>query len=77
MADDDDLKTFSFRAEKEKVDYLGSPGRPEERHAGAGIGGKISRSDSLRDYIDDLIEELEEDLEGNSEPRTVAEATSN
>jgi len=77
MADDNDLKTFSFRAEKEKVDYLDHLVDRKNVMQGPGSEEKSSRSDSLRDYIDDLIEELEEDLEGNSEPRTVAEATSN
>ena len=75
MADDNDLKTFSFRAEREKIEYLDHLIDRKNVMQGPGSEGKISRSDLLRDCIDDLIEELEEDLEGNLNPKRMAGAT--
>lgn len=63
MTDNNDLKTFSFRAEKEKVDYLDHLIDRKNVMHGPGSDEKISRSDLLRECIDDLIEDLEEDLE--------------
>lgn len=66
MSKEDELKTFSFRAEKDKVDYLDHLIDRKNVSMGPGSDEKVSRSDLLRDCIDDLIDELEEDLnEGN------------
>ena len=71
MSEEDELKTFSFRAEKDKVDYLDHLIDRKNVSMGPGSDEKISRSDLLRDCIDDLINELKEDLdEGNPETRT-------
>jgi hypothetical protein len=75
MAENNDLKTFSFRAEKEKVEYLDHLIDRKNVEQGPGSEGKISRSDLLRECIDDLIDELEEDLEGNGQPVKVAATT--
>jgi len=66
MSEEDKLKTFSFRAEKDKVDYLDHLIDRKNVSMGPGSEEKICRSDILRDCIDDLIDDLEEDLnEGN------------
>jgi len=75
MSNQDDLKTFSFRAEKEKVEYLDHLIDRKNVSMGPGAEGKISRSDLLRECIDDLIDDLEEDLEeGNQKMEAIPTA---
>lgn len=57
-----ELKTFSFRAEKEKVDYLDHLIDKKNVSEGPGSENKVSRSDLMRDCIDELIEELESEV---------------
>lgn len=76
MTDDNDLKTFSFRAEKEKVEYLDHLINRLNVMRGPGSENKVVRSDLLREKIDELIDELEEELEeGNLSPRMEAVPT--
>jgi|GEM_PF-4665581 len=74
MGEDEDLKTYSFRAKKEKVDYLDHLISKKNVSLGPGSEEKVSRSDLLRQCIDDLIDELEEEMdEGN--PKSTPKAT--
>jgi len=57
-----ELQTYSFRAEREKVEYLDHLIDRKNVSMGPGTEDKISRSDLIRDCLDEMIEELESEV---------------
>jgi len=71
---DEDEKVVTFRADKEKVEYLDHLIQRKKVAMGPGTENKISRSSLLNESIGYWIDELEEELEeGNLKrgPETV------
>jgi hypothetical protein len=68
MADEDE-KVVTFRADKEKVEYLDHLIQRKNVALGPGAENKISRSSLLNESIDYWIEKLEEEFEEGN-PKT-------
>ncbi len=67
MTDEDKLKTHSFRANEDTVEYLDWLIDQKNAQLPPGSDERISRSDVLRECINDVIEELEDEVDvGNS-----------